>query len=339
LARKEDITMITGDFVNGLHLMVGLSTDTKPDTTSENTFFLEEDTGDVYYFSEGEWSKATSSVGKFISNLLGGNGSSGWEMETFELQTSANEREYDKLTFSDHDYFSDPEYMGKPFILTRPADSAEHTKCSGLCFWSAANAFNTSYESLQRFAVLIFNGEIRWFLILSSSPAHSYILSPLRAGGGHSSGDVFYGASGLTTRYFTRPMQFGVPSKGYLYSPNSLLPDVELREVLPDVTAADNGKVLGVKNGAWEKILGVYVVNGSITSQTGGIWTSDYSFDELTAAFLSGKTIQVQITGVGNCNAQWINSSDNLCAVTYMANTGGVVAFLASDGTFTIDTL
>lgn len=108
---------------------------------------------------------------------------------------------------------------------------------------------------------------------------------------------------------------------------------------LPPVTSSDNGKVLGVENGAWGKIPGVYVVNGSITSQTGGIWTSDYSFEALTAAFLSGKTIQVQITGVGVCNAQWINSSGNLCAVTYLANTGGVVAFLASDGTFTIDTL
>lgn len=68
--------MITGDFVNGLHLMVGLSTDTKPDTTSENTFFLEENTGKVYYYSEGEWSEAPSAAGNFISNLLGG-GSSG----------------------------------------------------------------------------------------------------------------------------------------------------------------------------------------------------------------------------------------------------------------------
>lgn len=64
--------MITGDFANGIHLMVGLSTDTKPETTSENTFFLAEDTGDVYYFSEGNWEKAPAAVGQFISNLLGG---------------------------------------------------------------------------------------------------------------------------------------------------------------------------------------------------------------------------------------------------------------------------
>ena len=71
---------ITGDFVNGLHLMVGLSTDNKPETTSENTFFLEEDSGDVYYFSEGEWKEAPSSVGLFISNLLGGGQSGGGDV-------------------------------------------------------------------------------------------------------------------------------------------------------------------------------------------------------------------------------------------------------------------
>lgn len=62
--------MITGDFVHGLHLMVGLSTDTKPDTTSENTFYLEEDTGDVYYFSEGEWSEAGAAVAGIVAALL-----------------------------------------------------------------------------------------------------------------------------------------------------------------------------------------------------------------------------------------------------------------------------
>lgn len=64
--------MITGDFVNGIHLMVGLSTDTKPDTTSENTFFLEEDTGDVYYYSDGEWAQAGDDVAMIIASILGG---------------------------------------------------------------------------------------------------------------------------------------------------------------------------------------------------------------------------------------------------------------------------
>jgi hypothetical protein len=60
--------------------MVGPSTDTKPDTTSENTFFLEENTGKVYYFSEGQWAEAPSSVGNFISNLLGGGNSGGGDV-------------------------------------------------------------------------------------------------------------------------------------------------------------------------------------------------------------------------------------------------------------------
>ena len=62
--------MITGDFVNGIHLMVGLSTDTKPDTTSENTFFLEENTGKVYYFSAGEWAEADAAVAGIVAALL-----------------------------------------------------------------------------------------------------------------------------------------------------------------------------------------------------------------------------------------------------------------------------
>ena len=61
---------ITGDFVNGLHLMVGLSTDIKPETTSENSFFLEEDTGDIYYFSDGEWAEADAAVAGIVAALL-----------------------------------------------------------------------------------------------------------------------------------------------------------------------------------------------------------------------------------------------------------------------------
>lgn len=37
--------------------LLGLSTDTKPDWALENTIFMELDTGDFYYFSNGEWAK------------------------------------------------------------------------------------------------------------------------------------------------------------------------------------------------------------------------------------------------------------------------------------------
>ena len=67
--------MITGGFVNGLHLMVGLSTDNKPETTSENTFFLEENTGKIYYFSAGEWAEAGAGVAQIIAAILGGGSS------------------------------------------------------------------------------------------------------------------------------------------------------------------------------------------------------------------------------------------------------------------------
>ncbi len=37
--------------------LMGLSTDEKPNSISENTLFLELDTGDVYYFDGEEWKK------------------------------------------------------------------------------------------------------------------------------------------------------------------------------------------------------------------------------------------------------------------------------------------
>lgn len=76
--------MITGDFVNGLHLMVGLSTDSKPTVTSENSFFLEEDSGDCYYYSEGQWTQAGDDVRMFIASIIGGGGMSKFTV-TFTL--------------------------------------------------------------------------------------------------------------------------------------------------------------------------------------------------------------------------------------------------------------
>lgn len=37
--------------------LLGLSTDIKPDGMSENTLFLELDTGDFYYFDGTQWKK------------------------------------------------------------------------------------------------------------------------------------------------------------------------------------------------------------------------------------------------------------------------------------------
>ena len=68
--------MITGDFVNGLHIMVGTTSDldanSKPNvaTTSENTFFLVENSGDVFYYSGGEWAEANAAVAGIVAALL-----------------------------------------------------------------------------------------------------------------------------------------------------------------------------------------------------------------------------------------------------------------------------
>lgn len=37
--------------------LLGLSTDEKPESISENTLFLELDTGDIYYFDGTDWNK------------------------------------------------------------------------------------------------------------------------------------------------------------------------------------------------------------------------------------------------------------------------------------------
>lgn len=67
--------MITGDFVNGLHLMVGKNSDMengspKVTETSENTFFLNWESGDIFVFSEGEWAAADSAVAGIVAALL-----------------------------------------------------------------------------------------------------------------------------------------------------------------------------------------------------------------------------------------------------------------------------
>ena len=67
---------ITGGYVNDLHLMQGTTDDLdangkpKVTETSENTFFLVEDSGDVFYFSGGEWAEADDAVAGIVAALL-----------------------------------------------------------------------------------------------------------------------------------------------------------------------------------------------------------------------------------------------------------------------------
>ena len=67
---------ITGGYVNDLHLMQGTTSDLdengkpKVTETSENTFFLVEDSGDVFYFSGGSWAAADDDVAGIVAALL-----------------------------------------------------------------------------------------------------------------------------------------------------------------------------------------------------------------------------------------------------------------------------
>lgn len=66
---------ITGDFVNGIHLMWGKNSDMdngspKVTETSENTLFLNWESGDIFVFSEGEWAAADSAVAGIVAALL-----------------------------------------------------------------------------------------------------------------------------------------------------------------------------------------------------------------------------------------------------------------------------
>ena len=67
---------------------------------------------------------------------------------------------------------------------------------------------------------------------------------------------------------------------------------------LPSVTAEDNGKVLGVTNGAWGKI-NVPSSGALIVNETGseGEFSLDKTFAEMESAVLSGKTIIVNHVG------------------------------------------
>lgn len=106
---------------------------------------------------------------------------------------------------------------------------------------------------------------------------------------------------------------------------------------LPDVTTADNGKILGVENGAWGKIPGVYVVTGTATTSSGGTWTSGYSWEALVNAFMRGATVQVRINGITFANVQFY-MNDVLSLVLFLDG-AGVGVDLYMDGTFTIATL
>lgn len=74
---------------------------------------------------------------------------------------------------------------------------------------------------------------------------------------------------------------------------------------LPSVTETDNGKVLGVENGAWSVVNGgggggMLIVNATKTSSSGNTYILDKTWQEIHDAFLSIPVIIHQITDDGD---------------------------------------
>ena len=116
---------------------------------------------------------------------------------------------------------------------------------------------------------------------------------------------------------------------------------------LPSVSAADNGKVLGVENGAWKPVAGgsgsvnPVIVNVSLTSKTEGTWTGA-TWDDLLNAF-NHNVAGFIIGDDQNCVQMWLNYKEilngDITLLTFML-IGGTTTYYSfeSDGTFTLTT-
>lgn len=89
--------------------LLGLSTDTKPDDAFENSLFLELDTGDFYYFTDGEWAKvgeAVSSAKSALNNSLNNSLKNDLRSEEKEQEKKLEEEET-SLPFEDEEGFKE----------------------------------------------------------------------------------------------------------------------------------------------------------------------------------------------------------------------------------------
>lgn len=103
---------------------------------------------------------------------------------------------------------------------------------------------------------------------------------------------------------------------------------------LPDVTDTDDGKVLGVDAGKWVPTVSTIIINGAMTSQTGGTWTSEYTKEEIGIAFAHGVRIVVNVPGVASVNVGWMDENGYMYALVYMLSLG-IVIIQASDNSVT----
>ena len=80
--------------------LLGLSTDEKPDDAFENSLFLELDTGDFYYFSDGKWAKV-------------GEASNAKSALNSALKTDLRNEKESPLPFEDEESFEEVEEDGE----------------------------------------------------------------------------------------------------------------------------------------------------------------------------------------------------------------------------------
>ena len=105
---------------------------------------------------------------------------------------------------------------------------------------------------------------------------------------------------------------------------------------LPSVTETDNGKVLGVENGAWSVVNGgggVLVVNATKTSSSGSTYILDKTWQEIHDAFLSVPVIIHQISDNGDGYLAVTIVSDSRPEDGVMVNAGGSATFIADNPT------
>lgn len=106
------------------------------------------------------------------------------------------------------------------------------------------------------------------------------------------------------------------------YLLNEIRKNTEGGSGLPDVTDADDGKVLGVDAGKWVPTVNTIIINGAMTSQTGGTWTSEYTKEEIAIAFAHGVRVVVNVPGVASVNVGWMDANGYMYALVYMLSLG-----------------